>query len=324
MTLHPAIAARVVTMPPMAPDILDDIAGARAQAARPAAPPDPRLDTTDRTIPGPGGGEIPIRVYRPRPATAEPTGLEIWFHGGGWVLGDLDSADGDCRELSAGHGLTVINVGYRLAPEHPYPAGLDDSYQVLRWAVGHAGELGIDPARVGVGGQSAGGALAAGVALRARDDGGPALRHLMLGYPVLDSRLQNRSVKQNPLAWLFGDSPANLWRAYLGDSYLEHGGARAPAYAVPALAADVSGLPPTYLMAGEQDTFRDDALEFADRLLSAAVPVDLNLLAGMPHMFDVFGPGIPAVQRAVSAWRSAVGEALTPPVSSHRADPDGS
>ena len=229
------------------------------------------------------------------------------------MLGDLESADPDCRELSAGQGLTVINVDYRLAPEHPYPAGLDDGYQVLRWAADHAGELGIDPARVGVGGHSAGGTLAAGVALRAGHEDGPALRHLALAYPLLDSRLQTRSIKQNPAPWLFGDSPANLWNAYLGDNRHE-----VPAYAAPALATDLSGVPPTYLMVGEQDTFRDDALEFADRLLSAAVPVDLNLVSGMPHMFDLFGAGIPAVQRAVSAWRSAVGEALARPVSTHR------
>jgi acetyl esterase len=304
MTLHPDIAALVATLPPVAPDIFDDIDAARARARRPAGPPDPRITITDRNIDGPDGDPLPIRVYRPVGAE-HLTGLAVWLHGGGWAVGDLDSSDPDCRRLAVEQDLTVVNVDYRLSPEHSYPAGLDDCHRALLWAVEHAGELGIDPDRIGVGGNSAGGGLAAGVALRLRDEGGPSLRHLFLGYPVLDSRLNTRSMKELPAAWLWGDSPANLWRAYLGPDRAD-----VPPYAAPALAGDLSGLPRTYLMIGEQDSVRDEALEFADRLLHAGVPVDLNLVAGMPHMFDIFGARIPAVIRAVDAWLAAVGEAL--------------
>ncbi|HEX4443731.1 MAG TPA: alpha/beta hydrolase [Galbitalea sp.] len=303
MPLHPQIADLVARMPPVAPDIFDDIQAARARSTRPVAPPDPRIETIDRTIPGPDGGELPIRIHRPAGVDAD-TGIAIWFHGGGWALGDIDSSDHDCRRLANEQGLTVLSVGYRLAPEHPFPAGFNDCYQVVRWVIENASALRIDPSRIAIGGHSAGGALAAGVALRARDDGlTPAIRYLFLGYPALDHRLHSRSIAQFPAEWLWGDSPAALWRVYLSET-----GDVVPAYASPALADEFADFPATYLMVGEQDSFRDEALEFADRLLGAGVEVSLNLVPGMPHMFDIFAADLPVVRRAVDAWMAAVGE----------------
>ncbi len=307
MPLHPRLAEFVSRMPPVAPDIFEDLPASRARAHRPVGPADPRIATTDRVIPGPDGDDLPIRIYRPVAATGA-TGLAIWFHGGGWALGDIDSSDPDCRRLCAEQGPTVINVGYRLTPEHPYPAGFNDCYQAVVWAMENAADLEVDAGRIAVGGNSAGGALAAGVALRARDEHlTPSLRYLFLGYPALDYRAQSRSIAQFPAKWMWGESPAALWTVYLSRA-----GSPVPEYASPALATNLTGLPATYLMVGEQDSFRDEALDFADRLLDAGVEVSLDLVPGMPHMFDIFGAELPVVRRAVDAWITAVGEHLTP------------
>jgi acetyl esterase len=303
MPLDPEIAELVSRMPVIAPNIFDDIHAARARATRPAAPPDARIQTSEQMIPGPDGNDLPIRIYRPIAANQE-TGLAIWFHGGGWALGDIDSSDRDCRRLVVDQGLTVLSVGYRLTPENPFPAGFNDSYQAVLWAIANAAELKIDARRIAIGGHSAGGALAAGVALRARDEGlTPALSYLFLGYPALDHRLRSRTITQFPAKWLWGESPSQLWDVYLTDV-----GSDVPEYASPALASDLRGMPATYLLVGEQDSFRDEALEFAERLLEAEVEVSLNLVAGMPHMFDIFGASLPVVRRAVDAWIAAVGD----------------
>lgn len=308
MPLHPQIADFVARMPPVAPDIFDDIEAARARSTRPTAPPDPRLETIDRTIPGPDGDDLPIRIHRPAGVDAD-TGIALWFHGGGFALGDIDSSDHDCRRLAIEQRVTVLSVAYRLTPEHPFPAGFNDCYRALDWVIENATDLRIDPSRIAVGGHSAGGALAAGVALRARDERlTPAIRYLFLGYPALDHRVRSRSIAQFPAEWLWGDSPSTLWTVYLGDV-----GGEVPAYASPALAGDLGELPSTYLMVGEQDSFRDEALEFADRLLGAGVEVSLDLVPGMPHMFDIFAPDLPVVRRAVDAWMAAVGEHIGDP-----------
>jgi acetyl esterase/lipase len=307
MPLHPHIADFVSRMPEVAPDIFENLEASRARAHRPPAPADARIKTTDTVIPGPDGNDLPIRIYRPVGVTGR-TGLAVWFHGGGWALGDIDSSDPDCRRLCIEQGLTVVNVGYRLTPEHPYPAGFNDCYQSLRWAIENASELQIDPARIAIGGNSAGGALAAGVALRARDEGiAPPLRYLFLGYPALDYRVGSRSIAQFPAKWMWGESPAALWTVYLSE-VTPH----VPEYASPGVARDLAGLPATYLMIGEQDSFRDEALEFAHRLLDAGVEVTIHLVPGMPHMFDIFGADLPVVRRAVDAWMAAVGEHIMP------------
>ncbi len=308
MPLHPQLAEFVSRMPPVAPDIFEDIEASRARARRPAAPQDPRIMVTDRTIPGPDGDELPIRIYRPASASGV-TGLAIWFHGGGWALGDIDSSDPDCRRLCVEQGLTVINVGYRLTPEHPFPAGFNDCYQSVVWAIDQAAHLQIDPARIAIGGNSAGGALAAGVALRARDEGlTPPIRYLFLGYPALDYRAQSRSISQFPAKWMWGESPSALWTVYLSQAP-----SPVPEYASPGVARDLTGMPASYLMIGEQDSFRDEALAFADRLLDAGVEVSVDLVPGMPHMFDIFGADLPVVRRAVDSWIAAVGEHVGSP-----------
>ena len=217
----------------------------------------------DRSIPGvEPGTEIPIRVYEPVARPAGPGPALVFFHGGAFVLGDRYTEELRCLRYAAEAGCVVVSVDYRLAPEHPFPAGVDDCYAGLQWTVSHAAELDIDPDRVGVGGSSAGGALAAAVALMARDRGGPALAVQILNYPVIDDRMQTPSMRAfdaTPM-WTSG-SNADMWQHYLGDP--EHRGDVSP-YAAPGRAPDLTGLPPAYVLTAELDPLRDEGIEYAD------------------------------------------------------------
>ncbi|NDU73018.1 alpha/beta hydrolase fold domain-containing protein [Actinomadura sp. DSM 109109] len=228
----------------------------------------------DRTIPG----GVPVRVYRPRET---PAPVLVYFHGGGFVTGGLDNEHERCLEFAGGDGIAVVSVDYRLAPEHPFPAGFDDCYAATAWAHAHAEEFGGDPGRVAVGGGSAGGALAAAVALRARDEGGPPLAFQMLLYPVLDDRMATPSMRAFTEPPLFNSGDArHMWRHYLG------GRTDVPAYAAPARAADLGGLPPAYVLVPELDPLRDEGLAYACRLIGAGVPTELHHVPGACHGFD--------------------------------------
>ena len=227
------------------------------------------LDVTDHLV----GTGVPVRIYRPRAAV----GAIVWLHGGGFVIGNLDTERPWASLLANASGVTVISVAYRLAPEHPFPAALDDAYEVLTWAADNAVQLGIDPARIAVGGHSAGGGLAAAVALRARDEGGPAIAFQLLHQAGLDDRLQSWSalnVPETPFASRAGT--ADMWRYYLG-------GEPATALSAPARATDLSGLPPAYVAAAELCPHRDEDVEYAMRLLQARVSVELHVWPGTFH-----------------------------------------
>jgi acetyl esterase len=246
-------------------------------AAMPRYAPREPVWVEHRTMPG--EHPVPVRVYRPDRA-APPAPTVVYLHGGGFVLGDLDMVDSAATRVADLAGVVVVSVDYRLAPEHPFPAGLQDCYAVLEWAVADAADLGIDADRVGVAGESAGGGLAAAVALLARERGGPRLRHQCLVNPELDDRLDT------PSARAFVDTPkwdrdnaAASWRHYLGAL----GGNAVPERAAPARAADLAGLPPAFVSASEFDPLRDEAISFAHRLIQAGVRTELRYYPGTFH-----------------------------------------
>jgi acetyl esterase len=221
----------------------------------------------------PADPDVPVRIYRPHQAQ----GAVVWMHGGGWMMGDLDTEHRWATMLADDSGVMVISVGYRLAPENPFPAALDDVYAVLTWTAGHAAELGIDPERIAVGGHSAGGNLAAGVALRARDEQGPPICFQLLNEAALDDRQETWSQRNfTDTPWATRAKVAVNWGQYLGSA------AGSP-YAAPARAADLSGLPPAYVASAEFCPNRDEDLAYAQRLLEAGVPVELHQWPGTFH-----------------------------------------
>lgn len=256
------------------PDLADPVTERKNLAELVASLPAPDLEgveVEDRMVPG--EPDVPVRIYRPQDAQ----GAIVWLHGGGYCTGDLDSEHPWAALLTKASGVSLISVGYRLAPEHPFPAALDDAYAVLTWVAEHADELGFDPARIVVGGTSAGGGIAAAVALRARDEQGPPIRFQLLNQPELDDRMETASARR------FTDTPridrrnlALSWQHYLG-------GTLATPYAAPARAADLSGLPPAYIATAEFDPVRDDGIGYACRLLEAGVQVELHQWAGTFH-----------------------------------------
>ena len=267
------------------------------------------LVVADRTVPGPPGAPpVPVRVYvhdLVGPREARPA--VVVLHGGGFIAGDLDTEDARCVRFATEGDCVVVAVDYRLAPEDPFPAAVDDCDSVVRWLVTAADELGVDAERIGVAGVSAGGALAAAVALRSRDRGDPRIAFQLLVNPVLDDRMATASIAFVGTPLLDGPAVEALWRYYLGDP---HDTATTSPYAAPARATDLSGLPPTYLLTAELDPLRDEGLEFAARLLGAGVSVELRNVAGAFHGFDTLPTAVS--RRAIDeqvAWLGRVTQA---------------
>ena len=241
------------------------------------------LIVTDRTVPGlEGGPPVAVRMYDPG-RIGEPRPAVVVLHGGGFIAGDLDTENARCTRYAAETGCVAIAVDYRLAPEHPFPAAVHDCDAVVQWVAGAAAELGVDSARIGIAGVSAGGALASSVALLDRDRGDHRLAFQLLVCPVLDDRMTTESTSFVGTPLLDGPAVRTLWRYYLGD---RHDTASTSPYAAPARVVEVSGLPPTYVLTAELDPLRDEALEFALRLLGAGVSVELRNVAGAFHGFD--------------------------------------
>ena len=246
--------------------------------SRPAVPPRPLHEVRDAVIEGPAG-ELPLRIYRPSEAHDLP-GL-LFFHGGGWVLGDLDLSDNLCRELAAGVGCVVVSVDYRLAPEHRFPAAVEDAYAATAWVAAHAAELGVAASALGVSGISAGGNLAAAVALQARDQRGPDLAVQVLICPVLDFNLDTRSYEENAAGYLL-ERDDMLW---FWQQYLPTGAWGAHPYASPLRAGDLRGVAPAVVITAEYDPLRDEGAAYASRLHEAGVPVQHRDYEGMIHGF---------------------------------------
>ncbi len=285
-TMDPEIAAATVDLPEL--DIAD-VAAAREVNSRLSAPGLAALtyDGVDvREVTAPGLGDdpnVPIRLLCPT-GVADPLPTLVAIHGGGFVLGTAHEYDYFCLEVVRQLGIAVANVEYRLAPETSFPGPLDDCYAALTYLHAEGPELGLDPSRIAIGGTSAGGCLAAGTALRARDEGGPPIVFQYLVSPAVDDRLHTQSVTQFVDAPVLNSRLAGIaWRHYLGENYTGPDDPGVSSYAAPARATDLSGLPPAYVVAMELDPLRDDDILYALRLLRAGVSVELHSYPGTVH-----------------------------------------
>lgn len=266
--------------------------------------PAPVHQVEDRDISGPSGS-IPVRIYTPEGSGPFPA--LVYFHGGGWVLGSIETHDPICRELAQSVGCVVISVDYRLAPEHPFPMPLEDCYAAVSWVARHATEIQCDAQRIAVGGDSAGGNLAAAVALTARDRGGPPLAFQLLIYPVTDYAFDTDSYQENGYGYfLTKDMMIWFWQHYLSNK--DHG--LCP-QASPLRAERVSGLPPALVVTAEFDPLRDEGAAYAELLQAAGVPVVYRCYAGMIHGFlgltSMLDTAAQAMAETAAALRSALG-----------------
>lgn len=280
------------------PDLMDlsDIPAARERLAGllamlPAPPLPEGLDVSERTVPGHDGApDVRVKIYRPAGLGAGAPAM-LWIHGGGMVLMDADGDDAKCAHRAVTNDCVVVSVDYRLAPETPAPGPANDCYAALTWLAGATDELGVDPERIMIGGASAGAGLAAGVALMARDLGGPALCAQLLVYPMLDHRNETASSHAivDGRVWNRSANEA-AWAAYLG------GEAPTP-YSSPTTATDLSGLPPAYINVGTFDMFLDEDVEYALALNRAGVACELHVYPGAFHASNGFLPDHPTSAR---------------------------
>ena len=263
----------------------------------------PAVATEDRHIPGPGG-DLPVRVYTP--PGAPPMAALVFFHGGGWVIGSIDTHDRICRELATGAGCIVVSVEYRLAPENRFPAATEDAYAATAWVVEHAAELGADPDRVAVGGDSAGGNLAAVTCLMARDRGGPQLRFQLLIYPGTDYVFDDESCLQTSEGLVL--SVAGMH--WCIDQYMRNQDDVQNPYFAPMRAESLAGLPQALVITGEYDPLRDQGEAYARRLRSYGVPVNLRRYDGMVHAFLSMTTIVDAARLAMDETTATLREAL--------------
>lgn len=273
------------------------------RARLPRATPDPRVSISTRMVSrGAGAAEITLYVYEPQGRTA-PTGVLLWVHGGGYIMGSAPDYHANCAHYAIAAGVVVVSVEYRLAPEHPFPAGLEDCYAALRWVHANADGLGVDTARIAVGGDSAGGGLAAALAQYAYDRGEVSVRFQLLVYPMLDDRTLASSGEpgHGVLIW---NAASNrfAWRCYLGH---EPGTREPEPYAVPARRTDLSGLAPAWIGTGSLDLFHDEDVEYAERLLAAGVHCELLDVEGLYHGGDTIPAATSKTAQAFTA--SSVG-----------------
>lgn len=296
---------------PLLPQLgMEDVAKARAgleeilgSMARAEAPDDVTWD--DRAIPGPTGApDVTVRVYRPKKDGTGRPGV-LYIHGGGFCVGSIESEHDGPLRICSNLGAVVVSVEYRLAPEHPFPAGFDDCYAALLWMAESYDALGIDPSRVAVMGGSAGGALAAAVALAARDRRGPRLCFQLLNIPVIDDRLDTPSMRQFTDTPMWNRPNAELsWKYYLGENPSE-----VSPYAAPGRATNLAGLPPAFVSTMEFDPLRDEGILYAMRLLEAGVSVELHQYPGTFHGSAVI-PTAAVSQRSAAEMTAVLARAL--------------
>jgi acetyl esterase/lipase len=274
-----------------------DLAAARATGGE----AEPVALVLDDSLPGPGG-PLPVRFYRPRTDDA-PLPVLCYFYGGGWTLGTIDTCDAICRRLANATGCLVAAAGYRLAPEHPYPAAVEDCLAAVNWLAGHAQRCGGDGRLLAVGGDSAGGNLAAVVALHARDYGGPRIAAQLLVYPNTDYLADTPSRRDNRDEVFFNHRSVDwYWRHYLSDP-----AQGSEPYVSPLHAASLAGLPPALVITAEYDPLRDEGEQYARRMAAEGVPVRLSRYEGMIHGFfamrGVLDPASTALEEAAAFLR---------------------
>lgn len=265
------------------------------------------VTVSNRFIPGPERApEVRVRIYEPTKKTKALPGV-LWIHGGGYQVGSPEMDDKLCEKFVLEANCIVVSVDYRLAPENPFPAPLEDCYAALQWVSNNSEDLGVDSSRIAIAGMSAGGGLTAALALLARARKGPSIIFQMPLCPMID----DRNIK--PSAFEITDSKlwnrkTNIsgWKMYLGSVY----GEEVSPYAAPARATDLTGLPPTYTMVGEIDLFRDETIEYANRLMQAGVPTEFHVYPGGYHGFELIVPNAEISQRAEEEYIGALKRAL--------------
>jgi triacylglycerol lipase len=281
-----------------------------SDAVLPPLPPELEVVTrTERFIPGPSGAaDLRVLHYTPPGGSTTARAALLHIHGGGYVLGIPEANDAANRATALALGIVVVSVDYRLAPETVWPGALEDCYAALVWMHDNAAELGIDPARIAIAGESAGGGHAAALALHARDRGGPAICFQLLDAPMLDDRTGTTSDPHPHVGHFVWTPEKNRfgWRALLG---VEPGGPDVPAAAVPARAADLSDLPPTFVSVGALDLFLEEDMDFVRRLTRAGVPAELHVIPGAYHGFGM-AQGSPQVAQTAELRNRALARAL--------------
>ena len=281
-------------LPDMNPEVLMTI----RSATLPAVPLSGRVERVDHLVPG--DPPVPVRVHR-AVGTGATLPAILTIHGGGYIIGSYDMDDALLDRWCQNIGVVGVSVQYRLAPDTPYPGAVEDCYAALRWTHQHADELGIDPACIGIQGISAGGGLAAALALLARDHGEVPVAFQLLDCPMLDDRQTTPSISADGLYVWTGASNTFGWRSYLGELY---GSAEVPPYAAAARATNLSDLPPACVVVGAIDGFRDEDVEYAQRLNQAGVPCELHVLSGMPHAYQLAAtaPAVVLAEQCKEDW----------------------
>ncbi len=302
MPLDPDVAAMLEQIPPFDTSLSPEEMRVAGEARRLPNAGDQRVQAEDIVLPGPAG-PIPARRYVP-PAGNPHRGLLVYYHGGGFVLGDLESHDGVCRDLASGAGVGVLAIDYRLAPEHPFPAGVEDAWAAFGWVHDHADLLGADPGNLAIGGDSAGGNFAAVVALLARD-AGIALRLQILAYPVTDETEERLAARANDDPGIFLTAAAMNW--FEGHYRPDRDDRRAS----PLLADDLVGVAPALVLTCEYDPLRAEGDEYAQRLEAAGVPVTHRFYPGLIHGLLGTGAIVPAAQPLMDECCRALRAALT-------------
>jgi acetyl esterase/lipase len=292
--LDPELKIVLESLPVDRPLTLNDIPAARVKMKKlliemfAKLPAVEGVNSEDQFVPGlRGDPPVRVRIYRPDEQARKLPAL-FWVHGGGYVVGDIEQDDRLMKQLVKRIGCVTVSVDYRLAPEHPFPAPVEDCYAGLRWLFAHAAEFGVEPSRIAIGGASAGGGLAAGLGLLARDRKEVQVAFQLLIYPMIDDRNVTPAsyAITEPRVWN-RDSNRLGWRAYLGR---DGGGSDVSPYAAATRATDLTNLPPTYISVGTLDLFIDENIEYAQRLIQAAVPTELHVYPGAFHGCDLFAP----------------------------------
>lgn len=261
------------------------------------------VDISDETIIGIDDNELRIRIYKPAQQHTELPCL-LWIHGGGYILGSVEDNDQLCVQVVETANCVVVSVDYRLAPEYPYPAPLEDCYSALTWIADHATDLQIDANRIGVAGNSAGGGLTAGLTLLARDRAYPSICFQMPLYPMINDGNNTPSANEIKEGMIWNQKTNEFgWKCYLGDLYGQDG---VPIYAAPARAEDYSNLPYTYTCVGQLDPFRDETISYVTKLAQAGVDVEFHLYPGAYHGFEVLNPQSEKAQQVVKEYVNAI------------------